>query len=66
MYRCPICGSICNSSLIQTWDSVAQSWTCPCCGWNSLDVETKVSTSTENINLGRTTTSTEVENERVY
>lgn len=60
MYRCPICGSICNSSLIPTWDGAIQSWVCPGCGWSSLDVETKISTSSENIDLGRTTTSTEV------
>lgn len=66
MYRCPKCESACNSLLIPTWDGAIQSWICPGCGWCNSDIETKVSTSTENIDLGRTTTSTEVENERVY
>lgn len=60
MYNCPKCGSLCSSSLIPTWDSAMQSWTCPCCGWSNLNAETKVSTSTENIDLGRVTTSMEV------
>lgn len=60
MYRCPKCGSCCIFSFVPTWDGVVQSWTCPCCGWNSLDVETKTNTSTENIDLGRVTTSTEM------
>ena len=66
MYNWPKCGSLCSSSLIPTWDGAMQSWTCPCCGWSNLNAETKVSTSTENIDLGRVTTSIEVENERVY
>ena len=60
MYRCPKCGSLCNFSLITTWDGAMQSWVCPCCGWSNLNVETKTNTSTENIDLGRVTTSTEV------
>ena len=60
MYNCPKCGSLCSSSLIPTWDGAMQSWTCPCCGWSNLNAETKVSTSTENIDLGRVTTSMEV------
>ena len=60
MYKCPKCGSLCSSSLIPTWDGAMESWVCPLCGWSNLDVETKVSTSTENIDLGRGTTSTEV------
>lgn len=60
MYRCPKCGSICNSLLIPTWDGAMQSWTCPCCGWSDLNAETKTNTSTENIDFGRVSTSTEV------
>ena len=60
MYRCPECGSLCIVSLIPTWNGAMQSWVCPCCGWSNLDIETKVSTSTENIDLGRITISTEV------
>lgn len=60
MYRCPICGSLCSSSLIPTHDGAIQQWVCLCCGWNNLDVEIKVSTSTENVDLGRVTTNTEV------
>ena len=60
MYRCPKCGSLCNFSLITTWDGAMQSWVCPCCGWSNLNVETKTNTSTENIDLGRVSTSTEV------
>ena len=60
MYKCPKCGSLCSFSLIPTWDGTTQSWVCLCCGWSNLDVETKVCTSTENIDLGRATTSTEV------
>lgn len=59
MYRCPKCGSLCSSSLILTWDGAMQLWVCPCCGWSNLNIETKTSTSTENIDLGRITTSTE-------
>lgn len=59
MYRCPKCGSICNSSLVPTWNGAIQSWGCSCCGWSNLNVETKTGTSTENIDLGRVMTSTE-------
>ena len=60
MYRCPKCGSLCSSSLIPTWDGAMQSWVCPCCGWSDLNIETKTSTSTENIDLGRFSTNTEM------
>lgn len=60
MYRCPKCESYCSFSLIPTWNGAMQSWVCPCCGWSNFDAETKVSTSTENIDLGRVSTSTEV------
>ena len=53
MYRCPKCGSLCNFSLITTWDGAMQSWVCPCCGWSNLNVETKTNTSTK-IGLMRT------------
>ena len=60
MYKCLECGSLCRFSLISTWNGVMQSWVCPCCGWSNLNVETKTNTSTENIDLGRVSTSTEV------
>lgn len=60
MYRCLKCGSLCRFSLISTWNGVMQSWVCPCCGWSNLNVETKTSTSTENIDLERVSISTEV------
>lgn len=60
MYRCPECGSLCIVSLIPTWNGAMKSWVCPCCGRINLDVETKASTSTENIDLERVSTRTEV------
>lgn len=60
MYRCPICGSICSFSFVHTYDGAVKVWLCPWCEWDSSNIETKNSTSTENIDLGRTTTSTEV------
>lgn len=60
IYRCPKCGSLCSFSLIPTWDGAMQSWVCPCCGWSNLNIETKTSTSTENIDLGRFSTNTEM------
>lgn len=61
MYRCPKCGNLCGFLLIPTWHGAAQMWECLRCGWRNLNVETKTSTSTENIDLGRVTTSTEVD-----
>lgn len=60
MHRCPICGSICNFAFAPTYDGAVKVWSCPWCGWDSSNIETKVSTSTENIDLGRVTTGVEV------
>ena len=60
MYRCPICGSICSFSFVPTYDGATQVWKCPWCGWDSLNIEAKVSTSTENIDLSGVTIGTEV------
>ena len=60
MYRRPICGSICSFSFIPTYDGAIKVWSCPWCGWDNSNIETKNSTSTKNIDLGRVTTSTEM------
>ena len=60
MYRCPKCGNLCGFVWIPTYDGATQMLECLCCGWSNLNVETKTSTQTENIDLGNVSTSTEM------
>lgn len=60
MYIFPKCGNYCTHHMIANFSNPLSVWTCPMCGWNNLEIRTQNSTSTENIDLGRVTTSTEV------
>ena len=47
-------------SFVPTYDGAVKVWSYPWCEWDNSNIEMKNSTSTENIDLGRTTTSMEV------